>query len=82
MSPVVLIEFTDGDGEIGGGGGAKSYDGEKALSSVKFSILSGCAHIYSSFSPPPRHIRKVGTPKGDKLSMVAWEDSFVMGGPH
>jgi hypothetical protein len=32
--------------EVGGGGGAKSYDGEKAWSSVNYSILSGCSQLH------------------------------------
>ncbi len=31
-------------GDVGGGGGAKSYDGEKAWSSINHSILSGSKH--------------------------------------
>jgi hypothetical protein len=38
-SCVSSVELTDGRGGLGGGGGAKSYDGEKALSSLKHSIL-------------------------------------------
>jgi hypothetical protein len=34
------VELTDGTGIGGGGGGVKSYDGEKTWSSINHSILS------------------------------------------
>jgi hypothetical protein len=46
-SYVLLVELTDGEGG-GGGRGAKSYDGEKAWSSTKHSILSGVNSCYSN----------------------------------
>jgi hypothetical protein len=40
--PVWPVELPDGRGEgLGGWGGAKSYDSEKARSSINHSILSG-----------------------------------------
>jgi hypothetical protein len=40
-SCVSPVELTDGIGGEEGGGGAKTYDGEKAWSSINHSILSG-----------------------------------------
>ncbi len=45
MSPV---ELTDDRGGEGGGGGAKSYDGETARSAINRSILSGFNNVKTS----------------------------------
>jgi hypothetical protein len=50
---VALIELTDGQGGgRGDGGGAKSYDGEKAWSSIIRSILSGWRGCQSQVTLP------------------------------
>jgi hypothetical protein len=41
VSKLSLVELTDGIGGEGGGGGAKSYFGEKTWSSINYTILSG-----------------------------------------
>jgi hypothetical protein len=50
------VELSDGRQERRGGGGAKLYDGEKALSSINHSILSDVQHrdiINTSIPPLP-----------------------------
>ena len=51
------VEHTDGTRRGGGGGGvAKSYDGEKALSSISHSILSGMYKRILHFIKADNHV--------------------------